>query len=143
MRRREFHIGPGAASLLMIAVVLSLSVLGMLSLISARSDGMLADRSVEVAAEIAGLNIRAEESLANLDAALAKCTAALTDEEYLTLAAENLPGGMHLDGRTVCWTEETESGKMLECAAEILPLGSFPRAKWTIHRMYPGVGGFE
>ena len=143
MRRRDFQIGPGAASLLMIAVVLSLSVLGMLSLISARSDGTLADRSAEVAAETAGLNVRAEESLARLDAVLAGRASAENDEEYISLAAENLPEGMRLDGRTVCWTEEAESGRMLECAAEILPLGSFPRIKWTIHRIYPGVGGFE
>ena len=143
MRRREFQIGPGAASMLMIAVVLSLSVLGMLSLISARSDGVLADRSAAVAAETAGLNVRAEESLAKLDEALARCASAENEEEYITLAAEHLPEGMRLDGRAVCWTEDSGTGRTLECAAEILPLGSFPRAKWTIHRIYPGVGGFE
>ena len=42
MNRRSFQIGPGAASLLLIAVVLCMGVLGALSLVSARGDAQLA-----------------------------------------------------------------------------------------------------
>ena len=143
MKRRQFHIGPGAASLMMIAVVLSLSVLGMLSLMSARSDGVLAKRSAAVAGETARMNVQAEESLAKLDAVLAGCPADRPEEAYITLAAAQLPGGMRLDGRTVYWMESAESGRTLECAVEILPMGSVPRTKWTIHRHWPVPGGME
>ena len=42
MKRREIHIGPGAPSLLLVVVVVGMSVLGLLALMSARSDAKLA-----------------------------------------------------------------------------------------------------
>lgn len=36
MNQREYRIGPGAASLMLLVVVLSMSVLGMLALMSAK-----------------------------------------------------------------------------------------------------------
>ncbi|MFQ9447246.1 MAG: hypothetical protein ACLR4A_07780 [Christensenellales bacterium] len=45
MNQREYRIGPGAASLMLLVVVLSMSVLGMLALMSARSDENLSLRS--------------------------------------------------------------------------------------------------
>lgn len=143
MRRRELQLGPGAASLMMIAVVLSMSVLGMLSLMSARNDMSLARRSVEIAEEIAGLNERAENSLTALDAVLADCASAETDDEYMDLLAENLPEGMTIEDRTVYWMEKSETGRLLECAVGIEPAGSYPRAKWTLHRHWSGADAAE
>ena len=71
MNQREYRIGPGAASLMLLVVVLSMSVLGMLALMSARSDENLSLRSAEVARQVAELNVSAERSLAELDDALA------------------------------------------------------------------------
>ena len=68
-KRGNIAIGPGAASLILIAVTLSLSVLGILSLMSARADLRLSERSRDVTASVYGLNARAEEILAGLDAA--------------------------------------------------------------------------
>ena len=53
MNQREYRIGPGAASLMLLVVVLSMSVLGMLALMSARSDENLSLRSAEVARQVA------------------------------------------------------------------------------------------
>ena len=41
MNQREYRIGPGAASLMLLVVVLSMSALGMLAMMSARSDESL------------------------------------------------------------------------------------------------------
>lgn len=60
MNQREYRIGPGAASLMLLVVVLSMSVLGMLALMSARSDENLSLRSAEVARQVAELNVSAE-----------------------------------------------------------------------------------
>lgn len=141
MKKREFHLGPGAASLLLIALVLSMSVLGLLSLTSARSDDAMTARSAAVAQEIARLNEISERSLSELDAVLAACSDAQSEEEYLIRIAENLPIYMTLDERAVLWTEAGADGRELECGAEILPLGSFPRTQWTIHRHWAGIGG--
>ena len=64
MNRREYRIGPGAASLMLLVVVLSMIVLGMLALMSAHSDENLSRRSAEVAVEVAELNAAAERTLA-------------------------------------------------------------------------------
>ena len=71
MNQREYRIGPGAASLMLLVVVLSMSALGMLAMMSARSDESLSLRSQDVARQVAELNVSAEQSLARLDAVLA------------------------------------------------------------------------
>lgn len=142
MKKREFHIGPGAASLMLIAVVLSLSALCVLSLMSARSDLQLARRSTAVTEETARLNAASERSMAALDAVLLACADAADDEEYLSRVAKSLPENMILEDRTVLWTE-TGDDCALECAAAIAPLGETPRANWTIHRHLAGFGGLE
>lgn len=142
MRKREYHIGPGAASLMLIAVVLSLSVLGVLSMMSARSDLKLTKRSVAVSEEIARLNEKSERSMAALDGILLECAAAADEDEYLAQVQAALPDYMMIEDRTVFWTE-TGDGRELECAAEIAPLGESPRTHWTIHRHWAGFGGME
>ena len=53
MNQREYRIGPGAASLMLLVVVLSMSALGMLAMMSARSDESLSLRSQDVARQVA------------------------------------------------------------------------------------------
>ena len=62
MNQREYRIGPGAASLMLLVVVLSMSALGMLAMMSARSDESLSLRSQDVARQVAELNVSAEQS---------------------------------------------------------------------------------
>ena len=52
MNQREYRIGPGAASLMLLVVVLSMSALGMLAMMSARSDESLSLRSQDVARQV-------------------------------------------------------------------------------------------
>ena len=116
MNQREYRIGPGAASLMLLVVVLSMSVLGMLALMSARSDENLSLRSAEVARQVAELNVSAERSLAELDDALAKAAGAAQSEE---------------EGRT------------LACAVELEPLGAFPRFARTVYHLVIDEGAME
>lgn len=128
MNQREYRIGPGAASLMLLVVVLSMSVLGILALMSARSDENLSLRSAEVARQVAELNVSAERSLAGLDAVLADAArSAQSDEVYLAQIEAALGDGMTLDGRTVSWLEANDEGRTLACAVELEPLGAFPR----------------
>ena len=137
MNRREFHIGPGAASLLLIAVVLCMSVLGMLSLVSARGDVRLSERNSAMAISAALIDVSAEHSFAALDELLADCARdAANDDAYLAAAKAVLPEGMRLFGNTVSWLEESNDGRRLDCEVEIAPLGDFPRARFTAHRLY-------
>ena len=47
-KKSSITLGPGASSLILIFVVLSLTVLGMLSLMTSRNDFRLAERSAQV-----------------------------------------------------------------------------------------------
>lgn len=118
MNRREFHIGPGAASLMLIVVVLAMSILSLLSITNARSDRNLSVRATKVTEEVYTLNVQAERSLAQLDAAVKKSGA--------------LPEGMTRTGDEVAWNESLESGRTLHCAVSILPDGTL---KWIEHRL--------
>ena len=136
-RKSNVSFGPGAASLILIVVILSMSVLGMLALMNARNDARLSDRSVEVVAAGFELNDQAERRLAELDSVLELC-ASVSDSEELYLAAlqGRLPEGMLLDveERTVSW-ELTDGLRTLSCAVEVLPLGESERFGWRTHRL--------
>ena len=117
-RKSRISFGPGAASLILIVVILSMSVLGMLALMNARSDIRFTERSMRVIEAGYALNDRAEKSLAALDAAAAVCAeTAEGDEAYLE-----------------AWTE-TDGYRTLDCAVELLPLGETPRLQWNTHRL--------
>lgn len=138
MNRKDYHIGPGAASLLLIVVVLSMSALGMLALMNARSDYRLSLRSAEVMRQAYGLSNQAEHSLAMLDGVLAACAGGAEDDaQWLETVGKSLPYGMTLEGRTVSWTEVfiTPTERSMACAVEIAPLGAFPRTEWVEHRL--------
>lgn len=135
MKRRNFYIGPGAASLLLVIVTVSMSVLGLLALMSARSDEKLMQRSRDFVTAEYETAARAERRLAALDALLADCAGQAGDDAaYLALVDEGLPEGMALTGRVVSFTEAGETGRSLHCEVTLSPLGETPRLTWTEHR---------
>lgn len=144
MNRKDYHIGPGAASLMLIVVVLSMSVLGILAMMNARSDNRLSVRSAVVAEEIYTLSDAAERSLATLDATLVQCKQqAEDDESWLQLVAQSLPEGMTMTGRVVRWTEQVEAGRSMICAVELLDFDEETRARWTEHRLHTQLDEME
>lgn len=136
MNQKEYRIGPGAASLMLLVVVLSMSVLGVLALMGSRSDEGLSLRSIQVAQEVARLNVQEERSLARLDETLKAASETAADEgAYLEAVRTALDEAMSLEGRTVSWQESDESGRMLLCGIELMPLGESPRYRKTTHRL--------
>ena len=130
-KKNNITMGPGAASLTLLVVMLSISVLGILSLVSSRNDARLSTRSMDVAHSVYELNARAEEDLAGLDEILAACAAdASTDTEYIQKIQTMLPDGYFLEDREISWTESDDQ-RTLDLAAEILPLGEEARLTWT------------
>ena len=134
MKKQKIAVGPGAASMMLIAVVLALSVLTVLTMISARSDESLSRRSVETRQQVYSLFSRAEESMARLDAVLAAAGEKGSGEAYLEAVEAALPEGMRLEESQVFW-EESENGRQLECGVKLNEAGAFPRAEWTLHRL--------
>ncbi len=144
MKQRKIAMGPGAASIILIVVVLSLSILAMLSLMTAKNDVSLSVRSAEMIRQVYELSSRSEESLAKLDAVLLRCLQENPDREAcLAAVEENLPEGMELDGDLVSWTETQEDGaadrrqvnRTLECTVRLLPTESEHRTEWVSHKL--------
>ena len=73
--KRKVALGPGAASLILIVVVLSLCMMAMLTQIGARNDYNLCKRSAEMVQRVYELNAQSEQKLAELDAVLVKAQA--------------------------------------------------------------------
>ena len=136
-RKSNVSFGPGAASLILIVVILSMAVLGMLALMNARNDSKLSKRSIEVVAAGFELNDKAERSVAELDAVLARCAAStFSDDAYLAAGRGSLPDGMLMgqEDRIVSW-ELTDGLRTLSCAVEVLPQGEKERLRWREHRL--------
>ncbi len=136
-RKSNVSFGPGAASLILIVVILSMGVLGMLALMNARNDAQLSRRSIEVVAAGYELNDKAERSVAELDGVLARCAAStFSDEAYLVAVRANLPDGMLMgqEDRIVSW-ELSDGLRTLSCAVEVLPQGENERLRWRDHRL--------
>ena len=138
-RKSSIGMGPGAASLIMIIVMLSMSVLAMLSLMNSRNDLRLSERSAEVSGDIYALNEQAELSYASICGVLAECReSAKDDEAYLTAVKSALPSDKILSGREISWTEEDEQ-RMLDLAVEILPYEE-GGAIWVRHSLQTQLG---
>ena len=134
-RRSRISFGPGAASLILIVVILSMSVLGILALMNARSDSRLSARSVQVVQAGYELNVEAERRLASLDAIAARYQKIAEDDAaYETAVRAYLPADMEMDGRVIRWSE-TDGYRTLDCAVELKPLGEGQRFAWVDHRL--------
>lgn len=132
-KKSSISLGPGASSLILIFVVLSLSVLGMLSLMTSRNDQRLSQRSAEVIEAVYALNAAAEERRAQIDETLAASAAEAADAQaYEALVSAALPAGVTLEEHVLRW-EETDGTRTLTCALSLEPLGGKARTQWLQH----------
>ena len=134
--KRTVALGPGAASLILIVVVLSLCMMAMLTQIGARNDFNLCKRSAEMVQRVYELNEQSERKLAELDSVLVKAQkeAGENMEAYLEKVEALLPEGMSLDEEQVTWTEPLDN-RNLECIVQVLPLEEKERTRWISHKL--------
>ena len=133
---RKVALGPGAASLILIVVVLSLCMRAMLTQISARNDYNLCSRSAEMVQRVYELNEQSEKKLAELDALLvqAQQEAGSDMDAYLEKVKSLLPADMSMEEGNVKWTEPLDN-RNLECIVKLLPPGEKQRTKWVSHKL--------
>ena len=138
--KNSVSLGPGASSLILIFVSLSLAALGMLSMLTSRNDLRFSERSVQVIEEIYALNERAEERRALLENILfTSASEAENEADYLAAIEIALPEDIRLEDRALVW-EEADDSRYLDCALEILPLSSDVRAQWLRHNLTAEIG---
>ena len=149
--KRKIALGPGAASLILIVVILSLCMLSMLMQIGSRNDLSLATRGTEMITNVYGLFSDSENRLAELDTFLVRCQKlAKDDASYRKLVKENLPEGFGYDDGSEITEEEVENTaettsdiliswqepldrRVLTCKVKLLPYGEAERTRWVSH----------
>ena len=135
MNKRKIALGPGAASLILIVVVLSLCMLAMLTQIAAKNDYNLCTRSAEMVQKVYELNAQSEQRYASLDAMLVSARKESADmQAYLDKVKELLPESMTLEEDRITWTEPLDN-RNLECIVQLLPIEDAQRAKWISHKL--------
>ena len=135
MNKRKIALGPGAASLILIVVVLSLCMLAMLAQIGSRNDYSLASRSAQMITRVYELHDQSERRMAELDAILVRCRKDAHDPEgYLTLVEQNLPEDMTLTDDIVSWTEPLDN-RTMNCEVQLTAPDEEPRAKWITYKL--------
>ena len=134
MNKRKVALGPGAASLILIIVVLSLCMIAMLTQIAAKNDYNLCARSADMVQRVYELNAQSEQKMAALDTVLLQARGEAEDmKAYLDKVKEMLPEGMELEEDRITWTEPLDN-RNLECIVQLLPLEETQRAKWLSHK---------
>jgi hypothetical protein len=135
VNKRKVALGPGAASLILIVVVLSMCMLAMLAQVGVRSDYSLSSRSTEMITKVYELHDKSERRMAELDAIVVRCAKEQTDRQaFLDLVKKNLPEDMSLEGDIVSWTEPLDN-RTMNCEVQILDPAETPRTKWVNYRL--------
>ena len=130
-KKSSVSLGPGASSLILIFVVLSLAVLGMLSLMTSRNDMRLSERNVQVTEAIYVLNARAERRYAELDAIVARCAQDNNKEQLFRASVRDaLPEDVTMENGLLLFWEEDDS-RTLDCALRLNSRKSASRLEWV------------
>ncbi len=118
-KKTLISLGPGAPSLILIFVILSLSILGMLSLMTARSDRKLSERTAEVIRAVYSLNNLAEEKAWKLNDILQTLAGENpSEDDFLKVLPGRLPEGVELEDGCLFW-QETDESRILDCAVQV------------------------
>ena len=137
---KRFRMSPGAPSLVLIVVVLSMSIMGMLMFIRTQNDSRLSDRSMLVARTDTALTEKAEEAFADLDQRIAACKKdAQNDEDYLQAVEQALPENMEMDGRVIAW-QVMGQGRQLSAKVMLNPYEEDVRIVWYTRMINAEVG---
>ena len=109
----------GTSSLILIFIILCLTIFGLLSLSSAGSDWRLAQKNAESVKGYYEADSQGVEFVAMIDEALARCSQAADEEEYLRLVKEEL-GSFYQEETRIAQTDvEMLYGQMLHIELEI------------------------
>ena len=131
-KKSMISLGPGAPSLILIFVVLSLSILGMLSLMTARNDLRFSQSSARAAEAAAALRESAEARRA---AAAALYQAGGAESVLEAVGSDAAFDGMTYGNGLLSW-EESDGSRFLHCAVALekgLP--------WKAQKLTASVGG--
>ncbi len=140
----------GASSVLMIFIVLCLTAFGVLSLVSARADLRLTDKTADAAQEYHSADARTDQLLSLIDQKLAaarddasRLPAAEAPAGYTALLSASLSGleGVRLEDGRIFLTVSMTDGREIRTELELLPLEEQERYRVVSRQLYAAPGG--
>ena len=132
--KRKIALGPGAASLILIVVALSLAMMAMLTIIEAKNDYSLCARSASMIEQVYALNAVSEKRFGEVDALVTKAAGESSEEAFLSKVKESLPEGMTMEGNQITWKDPLEN-RTLECIVRIQKSLNPDRIQWVGHKL--------
>ena len=136
MNKTGYRIGPGAASILLVIVVVSMSILGILALSESKSEVRLSEKNALFVEDKSRLEAEAVQTLALLDAILLKAREnAGTNEAYFEYIYNEIPGSVSAEDDCLSWTQGSIHNRTLYLKIKVLPIESSVRYEWLQHRL--------
>ena len=131
MNRFGLRIGPGAASIILVIVVVSMTILGVLALSEAGQESVLADKSADRFEESARLEHEEQLTIMQLDEIFCR---AEKETDFLKYIKENLPQDVQMKEHLVSF-EKSLGAKTLSVTLKILPPGESERFIYIERRL--------
>lgn len=126
--REQSRVGLGAASLIMILLVLCLALMGVLSLMSARADRTLSRRYAQLAEGYANASAEAQAAIARLDEQLAEAHGAAQDEAQYEKACTAIT---EAGGAQVVWESDSRAVMRFDAQEERCLEVTLERKPWS------------
>lgn len=136
MNSNRFRPGPGAASILLVVVVVSMSILGVMALMQAKNEQTLSEKTALFVSLKSDLEAGAQKTLMLLDEILLNAGQNTeTGDEYFQYIKEAIPDSVTMEDDFLFWTEGGVNGKTLFLKIRIFPPDSRTRFEWQEHRL--------
>ena len=133
MNKYGFRIGPGAASIILVIVVVTMSILGVLALSEAKTEKTLSEKSTQFVKEANLLEYNAQFTVMKLDEII---SSARGQSDFLSYIKETIPENVSMTEDRLSFETSLDGSKFLEITIRILPDTEDERFEYVSRRIF-------
>ena len=133
MNKYGFRIGPGAASIILVIVVVTMSILGVLALSEAKTEKTLSEKSTQFVKEANLLEYNAQFTVMQLDEII---SSARGQSDFLSYIKETIPENVSMTEDRLSFETSLDGSKFLEITIRILPDTEDERFEYVSRRIF-------
>ena len=133
MNKYGFRIGPGAASIILVIVVVTMSILGVLALSEAKTEKTLSEKSTQFVKEANLLEYNAQFTVMQLDEII---SSAREQSDFLSYTKETIPENVSMTEDRLSFETSLDGSKFLEITIRILPDTEDERFEYVSRRIF-------
>ena len=133
MNKYGFRIGPGAASIILVIVVVTMSILGVLALSEAKTEKTLSEKSTQFVKEENLLEYNVQFTVMQLDEII---SSARGQSDFLSYTKETIPENVSMTEDRLSFETSLDGSKFLEITIRILPDTEDERFEYVSRRIF-------